>query len=108
MKLIPLTQKIIDNLFEKETSQVEIIKKLYSIAVPNWLDDNVECLDGYPTISEHTSKYIFEKFAEMEGDTYFSKTSLWFNNGFSTYASGNMKDWKINAETCKVIYKELI
>ena len=103
--MINLVPDKIDLFFEDKDDQSEVFLGLYKFVFPEW--DNIESINGYPTISNATSQYIFERFIAF--DKIFHPDvmagGLWMNRGFSI--DHNMPDWKVYLDECEVIYKVL-
>ena len=102
--MITLNKKMIDTIFENSENSNDATTKLYDIAFSGKFDD-VMSVENWPTVSKHTTNYLFEKFIEL--DTYqespYVKGGIWLNNGFSN--DNTMNDWEIDISTCTVIYK---
>jgi len=100
-----LTRDQIDAIFEDELNQENphqsnIAIRLYKIAIPNY--DKVKSINGWPTISENTSVYIFEKFIRFDKKFHPNVLNggLWLNKGFST--DRTLEDWQISTENIRI------
>jgi hypothetical protein len=90
----------INNLFSKEgiikrleesNNEIEFLVALYQMAIAPEKWDNVKTLNGFPIISEDTSKFIIDQ-ANKKFDV-FGFNMLWLNKGFAS--DQNLKDWKV-------------
>lgn len=86
-----LTKQQIDTIFDEAEHQADYVIALYRCAFPNW--DDIEKVNGYPSISKATNEYIFKKAIEFDKVNHpqVLNGGLWLNNGFKTVET--MKDW---------------
>ncbi|MDD4986408.1 MAG: hypothetical protein PHQ43_11610 [Dehalococcoidales bacterium] len=101
-----MNQTMIDTVFAVSENQTEVLFRLYLVAMgriapdapkelvdEEW--DKLISIDGYPEVSEKTSKYIFQKaiaFDQKHHPDVFAG-GFWMNRGFST---GDVPDWTVN------------
>ncbi len=95
-------QKIIDLFAIENTSTVEIMISIYKMVFPNW--DDIESIDGWPTISNFTSHKIFGLFMafDAKNNPDVLPGGLWMNKGFSTLKSDHLLDWVVDMSTCTI------
>jgi len=96
-----LTKEHIDLVFENSKSQSEYIVKLYRIAFPNW--DDIVSVDGFPSVSEETSLYIYRKAIEFDErvvnpQRHYPELKVlaggaWMNNGFAV--DKDLPEWVV-------------
>ena len=102
--MITLVPDRIDAFFEGQNHQADVLIGLYKFVFPDW--DNIVSLDGYPTVNEHTWKYICEKFIAFDKiyhpDVFAG--GLFMNKGFSVDYKLT-QDWKVYIDDCKAEYK---
>jgi hypothetical protein len=109
-KLIPLTQKMIDDIFDDENNehQSSIVIKLYDIAIPGFSspDSTIEHVLGWPKVNRETNEYLFGKFRafDLKNHPNVFPSGLWLNNGFST--DETLESWAISMESCKIEYTQ--
>jgi len=100
---IELSKETIDEIFNTNTHQHDVALELYKIAFPNW--DDIEELDGWPSVSRATGEYIMQRFIHFDREFHPTVINggLWMNNGFSTLDTDYLEDWVI--DTAKVNVK---
>jgi hypothetical protein len=80
-------------------------ERLWRKVFPQW--DRIDHIDGWPTVSDKTNKYIFEHFIRFDR-AYHPDTfpgGMWLNAGWRS--DSNFKDdWVVDTTTCTVHYKE--
>lgn len=88
-----LTEKKIDEIFNKATHQAEIINELYKVAYPEW--DMIREINGFPQISGDLNLYISAKAIEFDKKHHPGVLAggAWMNKGFS--GREHIKDGRI-------------
>ena len=105
MNKIQLTKETINEIFDLHNHQAQVCLHLYRIAFPKW--DAIKSLNGYPTVSETTNKYIMGKFIELDQKNHPDVLAggLWMNKGFSTYnPDKQVNDWEIDLSRVQIEY----
>ena len=92
-KNIKLSKETIDHIFETTENTQDATIALYEIAIPDY--HKIDKVNGFPSISEATNKYIFTKMIDMDikNKVKHMNGGLWMNSGFS--AENNMPDWEV-------------
>ena len=100
----PLSREAIDAIFETATSQGDYILSLYRIAFPNF--DDLSAINGYPDVSEATSKYIWTKaiYFDQRKHPNCLAGGAWMNHGWHT--NPEVKDWQVDSTDVPVVRKE--
>jgi hypothetical protein len=103
--MIRITKEKIDQIFEVSKSQGEVLISLYRIAFPDF--DDIKFIDGWPSISRDTSRYIADKFKAFDREHHPNVIAggLWLSNGFSCSVPLK-RDWILSTSKCKIIYHE--
>ncbi len=101
---ILLTKEVIDAAFDAAKHQQDWLLAIYRVAFPRW-DDIDGTIDGWPSVSGATWRYICGKSVEFDRKHHpdVMAGGMWLNNGFG---QGPVPDWTIDASSCKVSYKE--
>ena len=99
-----LEKETIDKIFDESADGVEAIIALYKTAIPQW--DDIESLDGWPTVNRVTAGYISEKFLSKWRKDGLSARLLWMNMGFSTLEAERLQvnDWEVDLSTARINY----
>jgi len=95
MDTVELNVKDIDNLFANSDHQADVLIGLYKLVYPNW--DNIQHINGYPTVNEFTSKYLFYKFIQFDKDHHPNVVAggCWMNSGFSSSNKESLIDFEV-------------
>jgi hypothetical protein len=101
-----LTKEQIDESFAKAEHQSDYALALYREAVIDISNPFIEKLHGWPSVSEATSKYIFQAAIVFDKKNHPNVMSggLWLDIGFKT--NYDMPDWMVDLSSVKIIYKE--
>ena len=101
--MITLVPDKINLFFEDKDDQAEVFLSIYRYVFPDW--DNIESISGYPTVSNNTSQFLFERFIAFDRIFHPDVISggLWMNRGFSI--DHNLDDWKVSLDECQITYK---
>jgi len=101
-----LSEAQIDKIFEEAKDQSDYIVGIYRLVFPDW--DDIEAVNGWPTISKKTSEYIFDKAMEFDAKHHpdVIMGGMWMNNGFSTLDGEHLALWEVDITTAKVTYKQ--
>lgn len=100
-----LTKETIDKVFEQFDHQTDVCIGIYKLVFPNW--DNIEKVDGWPSISKNTNEYIMRKFISFDRIHHpdVIKGGIWLNYGFSSL-NNNVPDWMVDDENVNIILKK--
>lgn len=100
----PLTQEIIDEIFEQADNQGEYAAGLYEAALGINFSE-IAKVKGHPKITSATAEYIFQKAIAFDKanhpDVIFG--GYWMSVGFSTIDSDGLDDWMVYPSYCEVI-----
>jgi hypothetical protein len=103
----PLTQEIIDEIFEQANDQGEYIARLYEAALGiEWAD--IAKVKGHPKITTLTAEYLFQKAIAFDKEHHPNVTfgGYWLSVGFSTVNSEGLDDWMVYPSYCEVVLIE--
>lgn len=104
---------MIDKVFAEAKTQAEYWSGMYRLAFSDW--DEIEEIEGYPTVSEKTGEYIMGKAIEWDdahpemrgkGGLKVMSGGLWMNKGFSSRKG--LLDYVIYTGGVKIEYKYCI
>ena len=102
--MINLFPTTIDNFFKNQEHQADVLIDIYKYVFPDW--DNIESINGWPSISEKTWEYIGENFIKF--DKLYHPDDIaggcWMNKGF-TVNYKLTEDWKVYTNECRIVYK---
>jgi hypothetical protein len=107
MPIVRLSKDQIDRIFDRvdnqiEPHQVDVLILLYKEVFPDW--ERIAMVDGFPRITERTSKYLFQRFIEFDDKHHRVRGShkkvmlggLWMDKGFSaTEVPESLNDWEV-------------
>ena len=104
--MIKIDMKEIEGLFEKHDNQYEVLIDIYRIAFPDW--DDIESIDGSPTVSTNTWEDICSLFIEFDKEHHPTvlAAGIWLNRGFDSRP--DMKDGVVDVSSLDIGYKETI
>ena len=88
---LQLPQETIESFINDAETEVDAALALYKHVYPNW--DDMQDIDGYPSVSETTGKFIMNALQEKFGKGK-ALLGVWFNKGFSTLKPG-VPDWQV-------------
>jgi len=104
---IKLDKTAVKKLFEDNDHQFQVIEGLYRMVYPDY--DDIEKLEGWPTITENTNRDISRLFINFDRKHHPNvfNGGLWMNNGFSQMCAGefDLEDWEVETSTGKPRYK---
>lgn len=100
----PLTQEIIDEIFEQASDQDEYVAGLYEAALGVAWSDLAQ-VKGHPKITTTTAEYLFQKAIAFDKANHpdIQAGGYWLSVGFSTVDSDGLDDWRVYPEYCKVV-----
>jgi len=102
-----LPRKKIDKIAKISRDGYDFVYKLYAEILPEFKDENVKKIEGYPLVSINTSKYLWKKAIEIdtkkEKDADYKAGELWLNRGFGT-SEEKMPDWFVDLSKIKMSY----
>jgi len=101
---VELKLETIDKIFAEAKHQQDYLMGLYRTVFADF--DKIAKLNGYPSISEPTVNYIWEKAIAFDKRVHPDVLAggLWMNNGFSSEKA--MEDWVAVYNSNIIIYKE--
>ncbi len=101
-KHIELDLDEVDSLFKSSRHQNEVIDGLHKMIFPDW--DEVEKMEGWPTVNPETWKYIAWRFREFDIKHFRDVVpgGAWVNRGFSSDTS--VPAGYVDISTCKLKY----
>ncbi len=98
--LVKLTQAQVDACFEGKTDQWQVLDALYrAVYGEDWdrlNDPSIHRMDGWPTVSATTAKYILTKYVAFDKEHHpdLLPGGMWaLGKGFSVDKS--MPDWRV-------------
>ena len=100
-KEMRLNKDKIDELFETENHQANVMVGLYKMVFPNW--DEIKSVDDWPKIGKQGAYYLAEKFMAFDRKHHpnVMPGGIWLNNGFSS--DETLEDFEV--VRCKVTLK---
>jgi len=95
LKTVALDKNKVELLFQESDHQSNIIIGLYKMVYPEW--NNIQSVNGFPTINEYTNNQLFELFIEFDKKHHpeVYAGGAWLNNGFSSVNSDDLDDWTV-------------
>ena len=104
--MITLDIKDIESIFGKHDNQHNVLIAIYRFVFPDW--DNIESIDGSPTVSTKTWQDICAMFINFDKKHHPTVLAggIWMNRGFDSCP--DTKDGVVDISSLEIEYKEVL
>lgn len=96
MSTIKLDKKAVEQLFEDNNHQVDVLIGIYKMIFPQW--GHIASVEGWPRINRSTWLAISRLFMWFDQKYHSNVVSggLWLNHGFSCQGEPVLADWYVD------------